>query len=605
MRTIVILMCFVLQSSFAQNVNEKLAAQYFADKEYQKAADLYEDLASDYPQSVYYYDNLLQCYIQLKSYKNAEKLIDKRIRKYDELYGYVVDKAYIYDLQGELKKRDEVFDDLYKIKIQNPDQAELLANAFLKRRFYIQSIRVYEDARKSLNNPYIFAFNLSQLYFYNSKLKEGTEELVNIAGENEFVLQDVKTRLVMSYTNADQYKILSTVLLEKLQKNPDNLAYNDLLVWAFTQQKDWGGAFIQTKAVDRRLKEDGKKLFELASILLVNEQYEYALKCFDYVKSLGSDKRYFYQAQQGLLNCGLLQIRVENGASNERLNSMEFEYLDFINTNGTNWQTAQQIVELSELYIYYLHKPLKAIDQLNKFLVMPGVNATLMAQAKLALGDAQLIIGETWEADLLYKQVEKSYTNDALGQEARFKYARLCYFRGDFEWCQTQLDVLKDATTQLISNNAMRLWLIIQDNIGLDSNYEALKLYAEADLLIFQNKYDSAMNLLEEIPILYPGHTLTDEIYYSKAVIAEKQGRLKDAEVFYLKVVRDFSYDILADNALINLARMYEFKLKDTANAKKFYELIVLNYTGSLFANEARKRYRFLRGDLKENEISP
>jgi TolA-binding protein len=583
---------------FSQNNDEKLAAQYFADKEYAKAADIYEDLARKNQESIYYYDNLLQCYILLKDFKSADKLVDKRIKKFETLYGYRVDKAYLYHLENITDKRDAVFSELLKIKLKSPEEADNLANGFVKRRFYEQAIQTYVNARKDLRNEQLFGFNLSELYFNNNKLQEGTEELVNISGENEYMMQDVKNRLVISYKNRSDYNVLSTVVLTKLQKKPDNLAYNDLLVWAFTQQKDWNGAFIQTKAVDKRLKEDGRKVLELTYILVNNEEYEMAVKCFEYVKSLGTDKRYYYQAQQGMLNCGMLQVRARNGAPLANLRALESEYHQFLGTQGVNWQTAEQIKELSELYIYFLHEPKKGIDQLNRLLSLPGVNTRLAAESKLDLGDAQLIIGETWEADLLYKQVEKSFNTDALGQEAKFRYARLCYFRGDFEWSQTQLDVLKDATTQLISNNAMKLWLIIQDNTGLDSTVDALKLYAQADLLIFQNRLDEASVILDEIPVKFPGHTLIDEIYYAKAVIAEKQEKYADAEIFYLKVIADFSFDILADNALINLAHLYEYKMKDTAKAKKMYENIILNYTGSLFANEARKRFRFLRGDM-------
>ncbi len=604
MRLIVLLCCFSVLSVYAQNTDEKLAAQYFTEKEYEKASEIYEDLASKQPESVYYYDNLLQCYIQLKDFKSAVKLTDKRIRKYPDMYAYRVDKAYILDLQGETGKRDEIFKELLKIKVENPEQAELLANSFLKRRYYLQATEVYLNARKALNDDELFAFGMSELYFFISKFTEGTEELVKIAGRYDYMIEDVKTRLVITYTNPDHYKVLSSVVLLKLQKNPDNPSFNELLVWSFTQQKDWNGAIIQTKAIDKRMKEDGRRLFDLAALLLHNDEYEYALKCFEYVKSLGSDKRYFYQAQQGMLNCAIKQLRSRNGASTERLLAMEKEYLEFINLNGINWQTAEQIRELSELYIYYLHQPEKAIAQLSQVIAIPGVNPKLLAECKLDLGDALLITGETWEADLLYKQVEKSFTNDALGQEARFRYARLCYFRGEFEWSQTQLDVLKEATTQLISNNAMRLWLIIQDNLGLDSNTDALALYARADLLIFQNRSGDALVLLDSIPALFPGHTLSDEIIFLKALIAEKNMQYEEAEVLYLKLIRDFSFDILADNALINLARIYEFKLNDTAKAKKMYENIILNYTGSLFANEARKRYRFLRGDLLKEDLN-
>jgi tetratricopeptide (TPR) repeat protein len=592
-------------SLFAQLNDEKLAAQYFSDKEYQKAADLYEDLAKKQPESVYFYENLLQCYIQMNDFKSAEKMIDKRIKKFNDQFFYKVDKAFLFQIQNKTSDRDNVIDQLLNYNFKYIDEVNQLANGFIKRRFYDQAIAVYIKAKQNFKDQETFAYELSELYFQTQKINEGTNELLDLLIENDLYLEEVKNRLVLAYQlDINNYKILSMNLLGKLQKQPNSYALNDLLVWSFTQQKDWEGAVLQTKAVDKRLKEDGRKMIELSYVLLQNDAFEEAVKCYDYVKSLGSDKRYYFQAQQGILNCGMLNIRRSNGASIEIMKSLENEYLNLINTNGVNWQSANQMKELAELYIYYMHETDKGIDLLNKILKVPGIGSQLQATSKLDLGDAMLIKGESWEADLLYKQVEKSYTNDPLGQEARFRYARLCYFRGDFEWAQTQLDVLKGATTQLISNNAMRLWLIIQDNTGLDSNEDALKLYAEADLLIFQNKFDEALLKLGEINEQFPGHTLNDEILFSKAVIAEKRGIYKEAENYYLAIVKDYSYDILADNALFNLAQLYEYKLNDKEKAQKMYEIIVLDFTGSLYVSEARKHFRNLRGD-SETKIEP
>lgn len=605
MRVLFFLLFLTVFGVKAQTTDEKLAAQYFSEKEYLKAADLYEDLAKKHPESIYYYENLLQCYILLNDFKSADKLLDKRIKRYEYQYVYQVDKAYLLHLQGLLDQRDKIFKNLLDLKLKNEDDVHVLANGFLKRRFYEQAITTYLNARSYLKDNSLFAYNLSELYFQSGKIAEGTSELVDIASYSEYMLEEVKNRFILAYSKNEQYKLLSNTLLIKLQKQPDNISFNDLLVWSFTQQRDWNGAFIQAKAIDKRMREEGMRVFELTNVLINNEVYDVAISAFEYIKSLGSDKRYYYQARQGILNCGMLQVRLENGTSLEALRSLEKEYLSYLYPYNLNWQTAYQIKDLSELYIFYLNEPLKGIEQLNTAINLPGLNHKMLAECKLALGDAQLIIGESWEADLLYKQVEKTFTNDALGQEARFRYARLCYFRGDFQWAQTQLDVLKGATTQLISNNAMRLWLIIQDNIGMDSTEDALFMYAEADLLIFRNLLDEALVKLDSIPLMFPGHTLTDEILFAKALIYERKGLYKESEKLYLSVAKDYSYDILADNALFNLARMYEFKMNDTANAKKMYELLVLNYTGSLYISEARKRYRVLRGDaIKEQEIN-
>lgn len=605
MRAILFLLFFTAFTISAQTSDEQLAAQYFSSKEYQKAADIYEDLAKKNPESIYFYENLIQCYVQLNDFKSAEKLIDKRIKRYQFQYAYQVDKAWLFHLQGQLEQRDKIFKVLQDIKLQSEDEVQVLANAFLKRRFVDQAIGIYINARKYLKDETLFAYNLSELYFQIGKLKEGTIELIDIASAEPYMIEEIKNRVALAYQDNTKYSILTEILLTKLQKDPDNLACSDMLIWSFSQQRDWRGAMVQAKAIDKRLKEDGKRVMDLCSVLIENELYDIAINGLEYIKGLGNNKSYYYIAQENILKCGMLRVRSAGVAPINEVINLEKEYTSYLLLLGENWETVPEMLDLAELYVYHLNKVDKGIEILNKAISIPGVSPKQLAACKLQLGDALLIQGDIWEADLLYKQVEKAFTNDALGQEARFRYSRLCYFRGEFLWAQVQLDVLKGATTQLVSNNAMRLWLIIQDNIGLDTNDDALKLYARADLLIFRNHLDEAVRLLDSIPVLFPGHTLTDEILFAKALISEKKSDFKSAEQFYLTITKDFSYDILADNALYNLARLYEFNLNDTAKAKRMYELLILNYTGSLFVSEARKRFRLLRGDaLKEQENS-
>ena len=586
----------------AQNNDERLAAQYFSNKEYTKAADLYERLCREQIQNSYYYDNLLQCYIQLKAFKEAEKLVEKRQKKFPEEYTYFVDQAYLFKLQEQTVKQDKICKDLLKLKLNAMVQAELMANAFVKRKFYLEAISVYEQARQNFKSNEIFANELSEIYFTTGNIELATKELVMMAGNDPFLFEDIKDRLAVNYQSESQYNVLSKVLLQLIQKAPDNEVYNAFLIWSFTQQKDWNGALVQAKAVDKRLKEEGRSVLVLAQMMLENDAYEYALKCYDYVLMLGESKRYFYQAQQGVLNCGIIQIRSENGASPERLKAIELAYINFLKTNGRNWQTALQMKDLAELYLYFMHNAKLSIQLMQEAIAIPGLTDKTLAECKLVLADAYLIDGASWDADLLYKQVEKAFVNDALGQEAKFRYARLCYFRGEFEWSQSQLDVLKDATTQLISNNALKLWLLIQDNNSDDSTKEALRRFALADMYLFQNHFDKCLPLLDSINTLFPNHALSDEILYVKAMVAEQQMDYKYAEQLYQRLIKVYSNDILADNALMHLAKLYEFKLNDTANAKKIYEMIVLNYSGSLYVTEARKRYRILRGDaIKED----
>jgi tetratricopeptide (TPR) repeat protein len=227
---------------------------------------------------------------------------------------------------------------------------------------------------------------------------------------------------------------------------------------------------------------------------------------------------------------------------------------------------------------------------------MPRLDNRFKAECKLELGDIYILKGEEWEAMLLYGQVDKEFLEDPLGQEAKFRNARLCFYLGQFDWARAQLDVLKTATTQLIANNALELSLLIQDNT-LDSIEEPLLMFAKADLFYFQNNTERALQILDSINLIYPRHTLDDEILYKRAEIFLKKRDYTKSCAYLEQLIKENGSDILGDNALFLLATITEKNLNDKPKAMKLYEEFIEKYPGSFFLVEARKRFRSLRGD--------
>ena len=54
---------------------------------------------------------------------------------------------------------------------------------------------------------------------------------------------------------------------------------------------------------------------------------------------------------------------------------------------------------------------------------------------------------------------------------------------------------------KMIANDALQLSVMITDNYGLDSNYQAMLWFATAERLIEQHRYDSAFVLFDSIQI--------------------------------------------------------------------------------------------------------
>jgi outer membrane protein assembly factor BamD (BamD/ComL family) len=215
----------------------------------------------------------------------------------------------------------------------------------------------------------------------------------------------------------------------------------------------------------------------------------------------------------------------------------------------------------------------------------------------MQLADINVLSGDIWEASILYMQVDNDFKFESIGQEAKFKNAKVFYYDGEFDYAQAQLNVLKESTSKLIANDAMQLSVMITDNYGLDSNFQVMSWFSNADLLIEQHKYDEAFKLYDSIQINFPYHSLADEILFKKGKAMEMRGEWQKALDYYEDLVKFHGQDILADDALFRSGDIQENNFSNKEKALEFYRRLAIDYKGSLYSAEARKRIRLLRGD--------
>ncbi|MFA6923411.1 MAG: tetratricopeptide repeat protein [Bacteroidales bacterium] len=591
--------------SFSQNINgrqnkdEQLAAQYFQNKEYDKAIGLYSKLFNTNP--YLYYQPYLDCFIELKEYDKAEKFIKKQIKQNPESSKYKVDLGYVYKLQNKNKKFEKQFKNIIDELMPNQQQVLELGAAFENKQEFDFAIRTYLKGRKLLKGYYPFFIELANVY---GKINDYTSmfgEYLDAIETNPEYLEQIQGVFQTVITNDQDNKktdILKNLIITKSQKNPENLIFSEMLVWLAIQLRDFESAFIQAKAIDRRFKEDGHRLIEVAKIFLDNEDYETAIKAYQHVINKGKDNPYFISAKIYLANVMMQKITTKRNYTTEELKELEKIYTSTIEELGKNPNTVYLLKDYAHLEAFYLNNTDTAINILSEAIDISGSSQQAKAQCKIELADVYVLTGEVWEATLLYSQVEKALKNDPLGHFARFKNAKLSFYRGDFKWAQAQLDILKAATSKLISNDAIELSLLISDNIDADSNLTPLLLYAKADLLAFQNKYDEAQKTLDSILLFFKQHPIADDAVYKKAELFFAVGNYKDATELYKKVYDEYESDIRGDDALFKLAELNEKFLNDIPKAKEFYQELLTKYPGSVFVIEARKRFRTLRGDV-------
>jgi outer membrane protein assembly factor BamD (BamD/ComL family) len=363
------------------------------------------------------------------------------------------------------------------------------------------------------------------------------------------------------------------------------------------QKKDFASAYVQTTALDKRYGEPGLRLMNLAQLAFNNKDFETAVKSYQYVIDKGPAGDYYLSARMELLNVLTTEQEEKPGGNKEAFAAIEQQYEQTLYEVGKNASTAGLIKDLAHIKAFRLDKVQEAIDLLDFALEMPGLYDRSAAMCKLELADILLFKGEVWEASLLYSQVELDFKEDPLGHEAKYRNAKVSYYSGDFEWAQTQLDVLKASTSKLISNDAIDLSLLITDNFNMDTLTLPMEMYARADFLFYKGKYTEAEITLDSITDQFAGHSLSDDILMMKASMKFKQGLFEEARDLYQQVVDLYGMDINADDALYRLADMYEFIFKDGEKAMGLYEKLIMEYPGSLYVVDARKRFRELRGD--------
>jgi tetratricopeptide (TPR) repeat protein len=597
--TAAMFLCSAGNIAIAQtNTDKQLALQYFQNEEYDKAAVVYENLFHRSGLD-YYYNYYIKCLIELEDFKTAEKVVKKQVKKNPETLSYLVDLGYVYKSNNEDGKSTQSFDKA--LKLLGPDERKVikLANAFLGRGEESYSIKTYLKGRKLLRNANSFRYEIAQVYYrsgQNNLMINEYLDLLRESPERKEQVQNLLQSRLFQEVDEKALKHLHGELIKRIQKHPTAVVFGEMLVWYFVQRKDFTGAFNQVTALDRRRNEEGKRLIKLGQLCMESWNYDVAIQCFEYVVSKGVDNRYYIIARRELLAAFNEKI-ISRDYTVEDLVKLEASYIAAIEELGKSKMTMKIMRDLAHLQAFYLYDTESAVELLEEVIGMAGIQSKERARSKLELADILVLKGLVWDASLYYSQIDKVFKHDPIGHEAKFRNARLFYYTGEFEWAQTQLDVLKASTSKLIANDAMELSLLITDNTIMDTTTEALLLFAKAELKDFQNKHDSALHILSSIVDSFPGHTLTDDVYFMTAKVLTETRKYPEAIGALEHVVKEYPLGILGDDALFMMASIYQNKLDDKEKAMELYERILNDYQGSLYVVESRKRFRNLRGD--------
>lgn len=581
-------------------MDDKLAIQFYEQKQYDKAITYFDKLFDKLPDVYFnYYYNAL---IEVKDYKTAEKITKKQIKRNASNSQLYVKLGRVYLLMENPEKGKEQYEKAIKSLIPEQNNVFTLAHAFEEMELYDYAIDVYKKGRKATFEIYPYYYEIADLYKKKGDLKAMVNEYLDAIEFRESEIYTAQTNLQQSLGYDDKNggfnnPILKQELIKRIQQQPDKTIFSEFLIFLLNQQKDFEGSFIQSKALDKRQKLDGTRLMELAQLCIDNENYEVAEKCYQYILSKGKNNPYYDIAKIERLNAGYFQLTHLANPSLTNLLALETNLEMVIKEFGISNLTLPLIKKSALLKAYFLNKPQEAVQLLEDITTQYAFDKNEIAEIKLDLADMYLLIGNIWDASLLYSQVEKDFKYEVVGQAAKFKNAKLSYYASDFKWAKSQCDVLKGATSKTIANDALDLSLVITDAIGVDTNTAPLSMFASAELLMMQHQNQQAIARLDSINTLFNEHTLGDDIYYKKAEIYKRMNLYAEAVKMYENIVEFYPNELYGDDALFKEAEVYERYLSDKEKAKQLYTDLMVKYPGSIYVVEARKRFRELRGD--------
>ncbi len=573
---------------YAQDSLRNAAHMALDAHDYDQAVRLYKPIYDTAPTLVY--SEYLDALIGKKDFKTAERTVNRQADSRQVSPLTFIDLGHVYDVAGKEKKAAEQYQKAIQFVNGDDILTQQMANKFSAIGRDMYAIQVLERARQILGSGYLYNAQLAKLYAKTGDMDKVVTVLLD-GGAGVYTNPDATKTTLLEVLGADQEKMQLVIkaLLKRINAQPENNYYIDLLTWLYTQKNDWDGALLQIEALDLRNKESGQRLIDFARMAMHEKQYDIAIKTYQEVMDKGSDQPVYTIAASDKLSAEFVQLQNNPAYTSQNVTTLEVEYDTFLNRYPAYYNTATAR-EYATLAGQYGNDPQTGIAILQRIIDEPNTPRDFAGNCKLQMGDYYVLTGRIWEASLLYSQVDKDFKNDALGEDARFRNAKLSYYRGDFPYAQEQLSVLKASTSELIANDALYLSVLITENTAKDSINIPFERFAYADLLLFQNKDKEAETLLDSITTAYSKHPLNDDILMLRAKIADKH-RDYNRELDYLKIIYEkYGKDVLGDDAVYKTALIYDKNLNKPELAKSFYEKLIIDYPGSTFVQAARKR---------------
>ncbi len=591
-----ILVCVVMVT---HGQEDKLANRYYEQGDYEKALDIYLDVYKKNP-SPFFYQRITNSYIAIEAFDDAIGFVKKDMRKRRGASTLQqVDLIFLHRKNEDDKNAQKSIDQLLDDVVDQPGRVQTVARLLSDKGLYDVALKAYETAEKSNPNMRL-TYQKAQIYAELGQLEDMYDSYIGLIEESAGYLATVKnlfSRSLSKDPNDPQNEYVKASLIKRIQKNSnENLA--DVLIHVFMHEENFSGALKQAIARDRRRGGDEHAILRLGMISAEKGDYETAYQAFDYIIERKPASSYNQVATVERLKTRKIELDNTPNTPASEYDELAKDARAILDMNQWMHPITELALTLADVEAFHRGNHKAAIADLNRLDDTPRISERVRIQGKLLLGDINLFAGKYLNARLAYAQAEKLAGDQPLGDEAKLRGGKVAYFQADFSYALSTFDVLKSSTSKHTANNAMKLSLLIRENTMLDTSYEAMTRFAQADLKYFRKRYDDALRELRLLINDFPQHSLHDEILFLKAKILYDTQEYATSSETLSELLSLFPDGILADEALLMMGKIHLNHLGNAEKASTYFEQLITVFPNSYFVSEARRLYRTIRGDI-------
>ncbi len=575
----------------------RMADSFLQSGETEKAIKLLESLYQQSPDNASFYRKLKDAYESVKRYDEAMELVQDRIDE-NPTPQLLSEKARLLHQADDREAAEKMWADAIALAPDRPATYRIVYQTLVDVRRFSHAIEVLQQARTQRDDDTLFRTELAHLYSLDGQHRKAMREYVSLLDESPDRMALVRSRLQRVVDRDEGTSAIAEVLEEAVENNPLNAAYRELLAWLYMKTDDYEGAYDVYRALDRLQQNEGRTLYSFAQKAADADAFDVAATAFEAILERHPDAEVAADARRALGNTYRRWAESGEGAaaspdSSARYDAARASYEQFLEQHPDDDAYPDVLYELGALQLD-VERDLDAAEASLEEVVSTYPDTDAANEARYDLGRIALLRGTLDDARLRFSRLAERLRSGDLADRARFELALLQFYQGRFDAARGQAQATSANTAANVTNDAIELSVLIQENRGPDSLDTALRQYARARLDVRRHRHEEAVARLDSLLQTHGRHSLADDARFRRAEVQLARGDTAAALESFREIPDRHARSSYADRSLFRLGQLYEARDRP-ARAAEMYNRLLTEFPNSLLAPDARTRLRTLR----------